>query len=125
MTEAAAESVRRSGRDRPETSRPLRFHGTGPLARTLRAHRDEVIHLIEDAGGRNVRVFGSVATGAERADSDIDLLADLSAADLSLLDIERLQARLADALGVAVDLTPDSGLRPYLHDRVMAEARPL
>lgn len=119
------EIARRIGRSQPEVSRLIRFHGTGPLARKLRAHRDEVIRIIEDAGGTNVRVFGSVATGKEREGSDIDLLADLSATELTLLDLERLQRQVADAVGAPVDLTPDSGLRPYLRDRVLAEASPL
>lgn len=119
------EIARRIGRSQPEVSRLIRFHGSGPLARRLRAHRQAVIHLIEDAGGRNVRVFGSVATGREHAGSDIDLLADLSLADLSLLDLERLQSRLTEEVGATVELTPDSGLRPYLRERVLKEAVPL
>lgn len=119
------EIARRIGRSQPEVSRLIRFHGTGPLARTLRAHRDDVIRSIEEAGGTNVRVFGSVATGKEHPDSDIDLLADLSGAHLSLFDLERLQHRIADILGVPVDLNPDTGLRPYLRDRVLAQASPL
>lgn len=114
------EIARRIGRSQPEVSRLIRFHGSGPLARRLRAHRQAVIHLIEDAGGRNVRVFGSVATGREHAGSDIDLLADLS-----LLDLERLQSRLTEEVGATVELTPDSGLRPYLRERVLKEAVPL
>ena len=55
------------GRSQPEVSRLLRFHGRSPLALRLRRHSREVRHLIDQAGGSNVRVFGSVATGAEHA----------------------------------------------------------
>jgi predicted nucleotidyltransferase len=42
-----------------------------------REKRAEILHRAEMQGCRNVRVFGSVATGESRADSDIDFLVDL------------------------------------------------
>ena len=70
------EIARQIGRSQPEVSRLLRFHGTTPLARRLRASRREVIETVEAAGGSNVRVFGSVATGREHEGSDVDLVPD-------------------------------------------------
>jgi predicted nucleotidyltransferase len=37
----------------------------------------EILRLAESHGCRNVRVFGSVATGEDRSASDIDFLIDL------------------------------------------------
>jgi hypothetical protein len=71
---AQAEIARRIGRSQPEVSRLLHFHGTSPRAMALRRNRDVVRRLVRDAGGRNVRVFGSVATGTDHDGSDIDLL---------------------------------------------------
>lgn len=45
---------------------------------TLRREKKaEILRLAEAHGCRNVRVFGSVATGENRSDSDIDFLVDL------------------------------------------------
>lgn len=109
------------GRSQPEVSRLLRFHGHGPLALRLRRHAREVRDLIDQAGGSNVRVFGSVATGAERAGSDIDLLFDMGA-PMGLMELGALERRLSVLLGAPVDLIPAAALRPDLRDRVFAEA---
>lgn len=99
----------------------LHFHGTTPLARRLREHRATIRRIIRNAGGRNVRVFGSVATGQDRHDSDIDLLFTPSR-PLSLMELGRVERELSAAVGVAVDLVPDTSLRPDLRERVLAEA---
>ena len=51
----------------------------------LQEKRDEILYLAAIHGAYNVRIFGSVARGEERADSDIDFLVELEA-DRSLLD---------------------------------------
>ncbi|MDN5768996.1 MAG: nucleotidyltransferase domain-containing protein [Humibacillus sp.] len=109
------------GRSQPEVSRLLRFHGTSALARRLRANANPVRQIIAEAGGSRVRVFGSVATGQDRPDSDVDLLFTMGV-PLSLMELGRLEQRLAHAIGAPVDLVPDATLRPDLRDRVLAEA---
>lgn len=68
------QTAREIGRSQPEVWRLLRFHGSTPLGRRLRAHRAEVLGLVEAAGGGNVRVFGSVSVGQDGPESDVDLL---------------------------------------------------
>jgi predicted nucleotidyltransferase len=119
-----AEIAREIGRSQPEVSRLLRFHGKSPRAMALRRHRDVVRRLVRDAGGSNLRVFGSVATGTDRDGSDIDLLFTMGE-PLSLLALGRLERRIAKLVGLPVDLVPESALRPELRDRVLAEAVPL
>lgn len=116
-----AAQIRRS---QPEVSRLLRFHGTTPLARRLRATREEVLRLVAEAGGSNVRVFGSVATGTDTPDSDIDLLFTMGH-PLSLMELHDLEQRVATAVGATVDLVPDPALRPALRQHVRAEQLPL
>ena len=48
----------------------------GPVGRRVR-RRNDLIAAAEARGIRNLRVFGSVARGEDRPDSDVDLLADL------------------------------------------------
>ena len=112
------------GRSQPEISRLLHFHGTTPLARRLRAARRQVIEMVEAAGGSNVRVFGSVATGQEHEGSDIDLLFRMDQ-PLGLMDLAGLEIELGTILHADVDLVPDTNIRPTMRERILAEAVPL
>jgi len=89
-----------------------------------REKRAEILHRAEMHGCRNVRVFGSVATGESRADSDVDFLVDLDQGR-GLLDLGGLLSDLQDLLGVEVDLVESGSVHPYIRDRVLAEAVPL
>lgn len=109
------------GRSQPEVSRLCHFHGTSPVARRLRKHAAEVRRMVAEAGGRNVRVFGSVATGQDREGSDIDLLFTMGR-PLSLMQLGALEHRVSRAVGSPVDLVPDAVLRPEFRDRILAEA---
>ncbi|HHX85867.1 MAG TPA: toxin-antitoxin system toxin subunit [Actinomycetales bacterium] len=119
-----SEIARQIGRSQPEVSRLLRFHGTTPLAMKLRRSADQVKQLVSAAGGSRVRVFGSVATGDDRLGSDVDLVFSMGR-PLGLMELGRLEARLADAIGAPVDLVPESSVRPDLRERIDAEAVPL
>ena len=52
----------------------------------LQQTRDEIIRIAARHGARNVRLFGSVARGDDRPESDLDLLVEMDA-DRSLLDL--------------------------------------
>jgi uncharacterized protein len=67
-------------------------------------------------GVSGLRVFGSVARGEDRPDSDVDLLADLPAG-MSLFDLARLQAELEGIVGTRVDLIPAANLKPEVRER--------
>ena len=69
----------------------------------------------------NVRVFGSVARGEDRSDSDVDLLVDLSPA-VSLFTLARLQRELEHLLSARVDLIPDDGVKPAGEGTIHTEA---
>jgi predicted nucleotidyltransferase len=62
-------------------------------------------------GVSGMRVFGSVARGEDRADSDVDLLVDLPE-HMSLFGLARLQAELESILDARVDLIPSQDLKP-------------
>ncbi len=109
------------GRSQPEVSRLLRFHGTTPLARRLRAARAEILRAIAEAGGRDVRVFGSVARGEDDEGSDVDLLFVMGR-PLSLMELGRLEEQVSAAVGVSVDLVPEGSLRPALREQALADA---
>ena len=90
----------------------------------LRSRRSEILSLAAHHGARNVRVFGSVARGDDRADSDIDLLVEVEQGR-SLLDIIGFEQDLSQLLGRRVEVLTDGGLSPYLQRQILAEAASL
>jgi predicted nucleotidyltransferase/DNA-binding XRE family transcriptional regulator len=84
---------------------------SGPLGRRVRRHRQDIKDVASSYGAGNMRVFGSVARGAERADSDVDFLLDLPAA-AGLFTLGRLRRDLEELLHARVDLVPADGLKP-------------
>jgi predicted nucleotidyltransferase len=98
--------------------------GTKPLRQLIEARRDEIKAIVARHHGRSVALFGSVARGQERQDSDIDLLVELEPGTRPF-ELLVLGAELEQALGVKVDVgTPDL-LRERLRREVLAEAVPL
>lgn len=66
---------------------------------TLRREKEaEIFRLARRHGCRNVRVFGSVATGENKLSSDVDFLVDLDQGR-GLLDLGGLLSDLHDLLG--------------------------
>jgi predicted nucleotidyltransferase len=90
----------------------------------LKSRREEILQLAAQNGAYNVRVFGSVARGESRPDSDIDFLVNLEAGR-SLLDLARLLRQLEALLDSPVDVMTEAGLRPRLRPQILKEARPL
>jgi predicted nucleotidyltransferase len=90
----------------------------------LKQKRDEILRLAAHHGAHNVRLFGSVARGEARPDSDIDFLVDLEAGR-SLFDLGGLLMELQDLLHCKVDVVTEKGLRPRIRTRVLQEAVPL
>ena len=70
----------------------------------------------------NLRVFGSVLHGADKEDSDIDLLVE-ALPGASLFDLGGLQEELSELLGIPVQVVTQSELSRYFRDKVLAEAR--
>jgi uncharacterized protein len=85
--------------------------------------RAEILRLGEKHRARNIRVFGSVARGENREESDVDFLVEFDKG-CTLFDLIGLRLDLKDLLGVEVDVVTPNSLR-YLRDRVLAEARTL
>ena len=84
-------------------------------------NRDEILRIAASHGARDVRVFGSLARGEARPDSDIDILVKLDPGR-SLLDIIAIKQDLEDLLGCDVDVVTEAAISPYIREEVLREA---
>jgi predicted nucleotidyltransferase len=82
----------------------------------LSEHRGELRNL----GVRRIGLFGSVAAGTARADSDLDILVDLES--VSFDRYMDLKLYLEDLFKNRVDLVPEGDLKPALRGRILSEA---
>lgn len=81
------------------------------------------VQALRNRGVVRLWVFGSVARGDARPDSDVDLLADFDPAiPLSLVGLASLRAELSDLLGAPVDLVERSALRLAVREAAEREA---
>lgn len=93
-------------------------------AQLIRLNREEILRIAARHGARNIRLFGSVARGEARPDSDVDFLVDAGPATSSwfpgglIVDLEAL-------LGKRVEVVTERGLHPLLRDSVLREAVPV
>jgi predicted nucleotidyltransferase len=85
------------------------------------AMRQVIIDAAQAVGARDVRVFGSVARGEDRPDSDIDFLVTLEPGG-TLMDLARLEARLEALLGRSVDVVTEGGLKEPVRTSAVREA---
>jgi uncharacterized protein len=92
--------------------------------RLLKNKRKDILRIASKYGARNVRIFGSLARGEARGDSDIDFLVDMEPGR-SLFDLGGLLMDLQNLLAQKVDVVTEKGLRPRIRDRVLKEALPL
>ena len=91
---------------------------------TLREKRDEILRVAERHGAFDVRVFGSVARGEARAESDVDFLVKTKPRTSAWFPAS-LILDLEDLLGRKVDVLTEGALHRLLRDRILAEARAL
>jgi predicted nucleotidyltransferase len=94
------------------------------LRQLIEEKREDIVSIAARHGARNVRLFGSVARGEDRPDSDVDLLVDVGPTTSSwfpaglALDIE-------EVLGRPVEIVTEKGLNPLIKEQVLQEAVPL
>ena len=91
----------------------------GAVLNKLRVHAP----VLRERGVTGLWVFGSVARGEARADSDIDLLAEFDPkARILLVGMASLRAELSDLLGAAANLGERSAVRPVIREAAEQEA---
>jgi predicted nucleotidyltransferase len=85
---------------------------------TLRRHEAE----LHRQGVAHAALFGSVARGEARTDSDIDILIDLDpSARLSVFDYVGVKEYIAGLFERPVDVVNRAGLKPHIRPVVLTE----
>jgi uncharacterized protein len=90
----------------------------------LELHREEIREIVLANGALNPRVFGSVLSGDDDADSDLDVLID-PGPKTSLFAIARIHTQLERLLNIRVDVATPSALPPRTRERILIEAMAL
>ncbi|WP_083857943.1 XRE family transcriptional regulator [Curtobacterium sp. B18] len=80
-----------------------------PLRERVMAARRDLVAIVTRLGGRNPRLFGSVARGDDGPASDVDLMVDLEAG-LGIFALMRIQDEAEQLLGVRVDVVDAAGM---------------
>ena len=93
---------------------------TGPIGRRVRKHRRELVTTAAAHGITHLQLFGSVARGEDRPDSDVDLTAQIPTG-LGLIGLARVTAELERILDARVDLVPTDGLKTDVASRIAAD----
>lgn len=93
-----------------------------PMGRddTLAALKRLMPSLSKECAVARIGVFGSVARGEARPDSDIDIIVEFTTPP-GYFGLVRLEDRLSSSLGRRVDLFTVGGLHPALRDRILGE----
>lgn len=90
----------------------------------LKDKREEILKIAAKHGARNVRVFGSVATGYATQASDIDFLVEPGPETSPWFPVG-LVDDLETLLGRKVEVVTEEALHWYIRERVLNEAVPL
>ncbi len=91
------------------------------IRQLLQSKRSQILQIAARHGAQKVRVFGSVARGTARRDSDIDFLVEMEEGR-SLLDHAALVLDLERLLKRSVDVASERGLRPLVRKGVLKDA---
>lgn len=81
---------------------------------------EKIVAIAKEAGITYVALFGSVARGEGRPDSDIDLAIRFGRS-YTLFDLAGVQIALAEALGKTVDVIPIDDAYPFVRESMAAD----
>lgn len=92
------------------------------LMNQIKANKSQILALGEKYGAKNIRVFGSVARGEERPDSDVDFLVEFPLGYDLIAQRIPMSYQLSELLHRPVDLIPEHELNRYIRDQILNEA---
>lgn len=87
--------------------------------------RERLRDVCERCGVASLELFGSIARGEDRLDSDVDLLYVLKPGARLGFRLFDLEDELSELLGRRVDLVARRSINKYLREQILADAQPL
>ena len=90
----------------------------------IESHRKRLKELAGSYGIRSIKVFGSMARGDEKPESDVDLLVEIGP-EVSGFTLGALLMDAQDLLGRPVDIVTLAALHPAIREQVLREAQEL
>lgn len=82
--------------------------------------KDQILPVLKRHGIRRAGLFGSVARGDFKVDSDVDLLVETTN-KISLLDFIGIEHEIEKVLGRDVDLVEYHLLKPRIKDKILRQ----
>ncbi len=123
-------SAYETGRRVPSPDTLARIHEACRIrpSEALEIYREQVIAIVRAHHGVAVDVFGSVARGEDRWDSDLDLLVQMDD-EAGYFDLIRMKSALEEQLGVSVDVVSKNAVTAATGDgvgrQILRDARPI
>ena len=117
---ARIESILRDPAKLARAAGKLRISGVRKHMLKVEDVSKKILPLLKQYGVRRAGLFGSVARGEARPESDVDLLVELPETS-SLLDLAGLQIDLETILGKKVDVITYNSIYHLLRERILGE----
>ncbi len=105
-----------------ETLLQAQQHSYRSMRYEIQYKRHDIVALAKTYGAKRIRLFGSVARGEDRLDSDIDFLVDFPE-NYSMFDQRlELQEQLEALLGRKIDLVVEHEMNTHMAPYILAGA---
>lgn len=88
----------------------------------IKVDKRKLVSLCQEYNVTSLKIFGSVARGEEKVNSDIDILVKFEN-PISLLKLIQLEQKLSELFARKVDLVTEQALSPYIRSEILTNAR--
>ena len=85
--------------------------------------KKKIAPILRRNGVKRAAVFGSVARGEAKKNSDIDILIEFKKNDKSLLDLAGLKIELEEKINKKVDILTYNSIHPFLREIILKEQK--
>jgi len=82
--------------------------------------KEKITPILQRYGIEKAAIFGSLAKGKAKINSDVDILVEIKS-DMSLLDFIGIKIELEEALKMKVDLVEYDTIKPMIKEKILAE----
>ncbi len=88
----------------------------------IKVDKRKLVSLCQEYNVTSLKIFGSIARGEEKVNSDIDILVKFEN-PISLLKLIQLEQKLSELFARKVDLVTEQALSPYIRSEILTNAR--